>query len=87
MVTFLKSVSTSETNTKAENLALQVEVKGLRELVDLYRERLTDSDWRYQELYGTIQDHDEGPAHGATRNRSPTETRWWWSDFRRNVLR
>ena len=36
--------------TRAENLALQAEVKGLRELVDLYRERLTDSDWRYQEL-------------------------------------
>ena len=50
MVTFLKSVSISETNTRAENLALQAEVKGLRELVDLYRERLTDSDWRYQEL-------------------------------------
>ena len=37
-------------NIKAENLALQVEVNGLREMVDLYRERLTDSDWRYQEL-------------------------------------
>ena len=37
-------------NIKAENLALQVEVNGLREMVDLYRERLTDADWRYQEL-------------------------------------
>ena len=37
-------------NIKAENLALQVEVNGLRDLVELYRERLTDSDWRYQEL-------------------------------------
>ena len=37
-------------DTGAENLALQTEVKGLRELVDLYRERLTDADWRYQEL-------------------------------------
>ena len=35
-------------DTGAENLALQAEVKGLRELVDLYRERLTDADWRYQ---------------------------------------
>ena len=48
-------------------------MNGLRELVDLYRERLTDSDWRYQELNGTIQDHDEGPAHGA-RGTSPSET-------------
>ena len=37
-------------DTGAENLALQTEVKGLRELVDLYRERLTDADWRYQEF-------------------------------------
>ena len=50
MVTFLKSVSTSGDETRAENLALQAEVKGLRELVDLYRERFTDADWRYQEL-------------------------------------
>ena len=31
-------------DTAAENLALQAEVKGLRELVDLYGERLTDAD-------------------------------------------
>ena len=30
-------------NIKAENLALQVEGNGLREMVDLYRERLTDA--------------------------------------------
>ena len=35
-------------NIEAENLALRSEVKGLRELVDLYRERLTNADWRYQ---------------------------------------
>ena len=52
-------------NTGAENLALQAEVKGLRELVDLYRERLTDADWRYQELVGAVQDHDESLASGA----------------------
>ena len=39
----------------AENLALHTEVKGLRELVDLYRERLTDADWRYQELLGQLK--------------------------------
>ena len=40
MVTSLRPVSTSEYtggDTGAENLALQTEVKGLRELVDLYR--------------------------------------------------
>ena len=31
-------------DTAAANLTLQAEVKGLRELVDLYKERLTDAD-------------------------------------------
>ena len=42
-------------DTGAENLALQAEVKGLRELVDLYRERLTDADWRYQEVLDQLK--------------------------------
>ena len=28
---------------------------GLRELVDLYRERMADADWRYQELLGQLK--------------------------------
>ena len=64
-------------DTDAENLALQAEVKGLRELVDLYRERLTDSDWRYQEVAGAAQDHDEGPACTA-EDTAPKAKRWWW---------
>ena len=47
---FPEAIEHTGDDTRAENLALQAEVKGLRELVDLYRERLTDSDWRYQEL-------------------------------------
>ena len=39
--------------TLAENFALQAEVKGLRELVDLYRERLTDSDCVTRSLWGS----------------------------------
>ena len=50
----IAEVSTGNTNGHfpevSEHIALQAEVKGLRELVDLYRERLTDADWRYQEL-------------------------------------
>ena len=42
-------------DTGAENLALQAEVRGLRELVGLYRERLTDADWLYQELMGQFK--------------------------------
>ena len=64
-------------NIEAENLALQVEVNGLRELVDLYRERLTDADWRYQELLDqlkTMPNALPAPAEPATPR---TKRRWW----------
>ena len=64
-------------DTGAENLALQAEVKGLRELVDLYRERLTDADWRYQELMGqlkTMANALPAPVEPA----APQPKRWWW---------
>ena len=73
------------------NLALQAEVKGLRELVDLYRERLTDSDWRYQELMEQFKTMPKalpaGPALPMEPDEHPRPKRRWWSDFRRNVLR
>ena len=62
--------------TLAENLALQAEVKGLRELVDLYRERLTDSDWRYQELLGQLKTMTT--ALPAAEEAPPHPKRWWW---------
>ena len=63
-------------DTAAENLALQAEVKGLRELVDLYRERLTDSDWRYQELLEQLKTMTK--ALPAPQNTAPKAKRWWW---------
>ena len=63
-------------DTVAENLALQVEVKGLRELVDLYRERLTDADWRYQELLEQLKTMTT--ALPAAEGTSPRAKRWWW---------
>ena len=63
-------------DTGAENLALQAEVKGLRELVDLYRERLTDADWRYQELMGQLK--TTTAALPAPENTVPRAKRWWW---------
>ena len=63
-------------NTGAENLALQVEVKGLRELVDLYRERLTDADWRYQELLEQIKTMTN--ALPPAQDVAPRPKRWWW---------
>ena len=63
-------------NIKAENLALQVEVNGLREMVDLYRERLTDSDWRYQELMEQFKTMTN--ALPAPQGTGPRPKRWWW---------
>ena len=78
-------------NTGAENLALQAEVLGLRELVDLYRERLTNSDWHYQELMEQFKTMPKalpaGPALPMEPDEHPRPKRRWWSDFRRNVLR
>ena len=62
-------------DTGAENLALQTEVKGLRELVDLYRERLTDADWRYQELLEQLKTMTK--ALPAAQDAAPRPNRWW----------
>ena len=63
-------------DTGAENLALQAEVLGLRELVELYRERLTDADWRHQELLGQLKTLTAAlPAGEPT---APKAKRRWW---------
>ena len=63
-------------DTGAENLALQTEVKGLRELVDLYRERMADADWRYQELLQQLKTMTN--ALPAAQDAAPLSKRWWW---------
>ena len=64
-------------DTAPENLALQAEVKGLRELVDLYRERLTDADWRYQELLEQLKTMTNAlPA--PVEPAAPQAKHWWW---------
>ena len=63
-------------DTAAENLALQAEVKGLRELVDLYRERLTDADWRYQEVLEQVKTMTR--ALPMAPEEPPPPKRWWW---------
>ena len=63
-------------DTVAENLALQTEVKGLRELVDLYRERLADADWRYQELLGQLKTMTK--ALPSAQSTEPRAKRRWW---------
>ena len=63
-------------DTAAENQALRAEVKGLRELVDLYKDRLTDSDWRYQELLEQVKTMTK--ALPVAPEKTPRATRWWW---------
>ena len=63
-------------DTGAENLALQAEVQGLRELVALYRERLTDADWRYQEVLEQLKTMTR--ALPAPQDAAPKAKRWWW---------
>ena len=73
---FLEASEHTGDDTATENLALQVEVKGLRDLVDLYRERLTDSDWRYQELLEQLKTMTK--ALPAAEAATPQAKRWWW---------
>ena len=73
---FLEASEHTEDDTGAENLALQTEVKGLRELVDLYRERLTDADWRYQELMEQFKTMTK--ALPTAQDAAPRPKRWWW---------
>ena len=63
-------------DTATENLALQAEIKGLRELVDLYRERLTDADWRYQELLEQLKTMTKALPAAPEEPQRPKH--WWW---------
>ena len=64
-------------DTGAENIALQTEVKGLRELVDLYRERLTDADWRYQEVLEQLKTMTKALPAPAEAAAPRPKSRWW----------
>ena len=65
-----------EDDIGTKTLALQVEVNGLRELVDLYRERLTDSDWRYQELMEQFKTMPKALPMAPEEHPRP-KRRWW----------
>ena len=79
---FPESIEHMADETRAENLALQAEVKGLRDLVDLYRERLADSDWRYQELLEQLKTMMKAlpaaPALPMEPEEPPRPKRRWW---------
>ena len=63
-------------NTESFDLGLEGEVKGLRELVDLYRDRLTDADWRYQELLEQVKTMTK--ALPMVTEEPPRPKRRWW---------
>ena len=63
-------------DTAAENLALRAEVNGLRELVDLYKDRLTDADWHYQELLEQVKTMTKSLPM-ATEETPRPRRRWW----------
>ena len=65
-----------ERDTVTENVALRTELKGLRELNDFYKERLTDSDWRYHELMEQFKTMTA--ALPAGKEEAPPPKRWWW---------
>ena len=44
--------------------------------MDLYRERLTDADWRYQELLEQLKTMTN--ALPAPQDAAPPPKRWWW---------
>ena len=67
----------TEVATGAEILALQAEIKGLGELVDPYRERLTDADWRYQELLNQLKTTANALMAPAEPAVPRTKRRWW----------
>ena len=60
----------------AENMALRAEVQGLRELVALYRDRLTDADWRYGELLEQVKTMTRALPVAPEETTRPK--RWWW---------
>ena len=51
-------------------------MKGLRELVDLYKDRLTDADWRYQELLEQVKTMTK--ALPTATEAPPRPKRRWW---------
>ena len=69
---------TIEHTTEAEVRVLQTKVDGLEALVDLYRERLSDADWRYQEILQQLKASTGAAALPAAQAAEPRNKRWWW---------
>ena len=66
-------------DTTAEILVLRAENVGLRELVDVYKDRLNDSDWRYQQLLDQFKALTNAlPMAMATEEPPRPKRRRWW---------
>ncbi len=70
--------ATSEHTAEAELRVLQTKVDGLEDLVALYRERLADADWRYQEILQQLKAATGTVALTAAQREPPRQRRWWW---------
>ena len=70
--------ATSEHTSEAEVRVLQTKVDGLEDLVALYRERLADADWRYQEILQQLKGALWTAALPAAPREPPRQRRWWW---------
>ena len=73
---FPESSEHTRGDTAAENLALRAEVQGLRELVDLYKDRLTDADWRYQELIEQVKTITKALPMATAETPRPKRRLW-----------
>ena len=68
----------TEHTAEAEVRVLQTKVDGLEDLVALYRERLADADWRYQEILQQLKGALWTAALPAAQREPPRQRRWWW---------
>ena len=68
----------TEHTSEAEARVLQTKVDGLEDLVALYRERLADADWRYQEILQQMKGALWTAALPAAQRAPPRQRRWWW---------
>ena len=66
------SKSTLDRMIKRGELTTEAEQHGHR----LYRERLTDADWRYQELMEQFKTMTK--ALPTAQDAAPRPKRWWW---------
>ena len=67
----------AETDIQVELATLRTENTGLLALVDLYKDRLADADWRYQELLAHVRAITPALAASPASEPERKKRRWW----------